>query len=297
MIGWLKNLFQSSTSSPSPPRLSESAESLCFESINPADIQLQQPPLGQGGYGTVYRATINNVEIAAKVINEQNALHMSEEQIKRFEHEVELLRQVRHECIVRFIGASLVPGKYMICLELMSLGSVGARFERRESTPVALRQRFALDLARALAYLHSLPLIFRDVKSDNLLIASLSADAPVCCKLTDFGIARAIESDAAPRQRTSRLGSPPYMAPEMIDEQPYSCSLDMYSYGIVLFELAAEEHAWRDANVWSLPSLVMRGDRPILPPTTPPKWAVLARACWSANPQDRPTALQVLHAL
>lgn len=268
--------------------------------LDPKEIKLIEPSIGSGGYGTVYKAEFNGETIAAKVINEQNALHMSDEQIERFKREVALLASVSHECIVRFVGASHVPGRFMICLELMQLGSVGARFERNESLPLQLRHRFAIDLARALVYLHALPMIFRDVKSDNLLIATLEVPAApdaVCCKLTDFGIARAIKSDDKPRRRTCNLGSPAYMAPEMIDEQPYGCSLDMYSFGLVLYELAAQQLAWHGANVWTLPSRVMHGERPALPPSTPQQWQLLAAACWDADPNARPTASEALESL
>lgn len=270
--------------------------------MNPKEIKLIEPPIGVGGFGTVYRAELLAADgrlVAAKVINEQNALHMSDEQVARFEREVSLLARVSHQCIVAFIGASHTPGRLMICLELLPLGSVGSHFEQQHTTlSLSLRHRFAIDLARALAYLHALPLIFRDVKCDNLLIASMDPSAAdACCKLTDFGIARAISSDRRPRRRTVRLGSPAYMAPEMIDEQPYGCSLDMYAFGIVLYELAAQQLAWRDANVWTLPSRVMHGERPALPPSTSPQWHALATACWSANPNERPTANDALDSL
>lgn len=268
-------------------------------SLDPKEIKLIEPSIGLGGFGTVYRAEYRGETIAAKVINEQNALHMSDEQVARFEREVALLSRVSHDCIVRFVGASHVPGRFMICLELMHLGSVGARFERNETLPLSLRHRFAIDLARALVYLHALPMIFRDVKSDNLLIASLEPSDAVCCKLTDFGIARAIRSDTRPRRRTANLGSPAYMAPEMIDDQPYGCSLDMYSFGIVLYELAAQQLAWHGANVWTLPSRIMHGERPTLPPpeSTPKQWQLLAIACWSAEPHQRPTASEAHDSL
>ena len=205
-----------------------------------------------------------------------------------------LERAGAHPCIARFVGASHVPGRFMILTELVPLGCVG---DLLATASYALGVRFALDLARALAHLHALPLIFRDVKSDNLLAVSLAVDAPVNCKLIDFGIARTVRSAHKPRRYTTRIGSIPYMAPELIDDQPYSAPVDMYAAGIVMAELAMRERAWHDANAWQLPGQVMHGARPALPPTTPPAFAQLIRACWDADPAARPTGTQLVTAL
>jgi serine/threonine protein kinase len=166
------------------------AASGASERLDPDRVELldRDRPLGAGGYGTVYRAKYAAQVIAAKVINEQNALHMSDEQVRRFEHEVTLLARVRHECIVHFIGASHFPGRFMICTELLPLGAVGDLIESAAPPSLALCRRFAIDLARALVYLHQQPIIYRDVKSDNLLACSLDVDAPVNCVPEDHEI-------------------------------------------------------------------------------------------------------------
>jgi hypothetical protein len=275
------------------------AVSSASERLDPDRVELldRDRPLGAGGYGTVYRAKYAAQVIAAKVINEQNALHMSDEQVRRFEHEVTLLARVRHECIVHFIGASHFPGRFMICTELLPLGAVGDLIESAAPPSLALCRRFAIDLARALVYLHQQPIIYRDVKSDNLLACSLDVDAPVNCKLIDFGIARSVKSASKARRYTTRFGSIPYMAPEVIDDQPYCARVDVYAAGIVMAELVMRRHAWHDANLWQLPSRVMNGARPTMPPTTPRAWAQLAQACWAPAPADRPTAAQLLESL
>ena len=88
--------------------------------------------------------------------------------LDRFEKEVRLLRQLRHDCIVAFVGASHVPGKLMICTELLVKGSVSALLERtseaKTKLPYLLQLRFAVDMAKALAFLHNNRILYRDMK-------------------------------------------------------------------------------------------------------------------------------------
>lgn len=278
-------------------RVPVEAASVPSARLDPECVELldRERPLGAGGFGTVFRGSYRGETVAVKLINEQNALHMSDEQVRRFTHEVAMLERAgAHACIARFVGASHVPGRFMIVTELVPLGCVG---DLLATAPYALGVRFALDLARALVHLHALPIVFRDVKSDNLLAVSLAVGAPVNCKLIDFGIARSVKSAHKPRRYTTRIGSIPYMAPELIDDQPYAAPVDIYAAGIVMAELAMRQRAWHDANVWQLPGQVMHGARPALPPATPLAFAQLARACWDADAAARPTAVELEKAL
>ena len=131
------------------------------------------------------------------------------------------------------------------------------------------------------------------MQTDNLLVLSVSPTATVNAKLTDFGTARHVTNIAERAAMTGNLGSPPYMAPEIIDSQPYDGRADVYSAAIVLFELVTQQEAWAGVSVWQLPSKVMHGERPSLPRTVPLAYRSLVEAAWSAEPDDRPSAEQL----
>jgi serine/threonine protein kinase len=152
--------------------------------------------------------------------------------------------------------------------------------------------RFARDAARGMAYLHGArpPILHRDLKSANLLV-----DGAYTVKLSDFGLAR-VKSVAA--TMTGGLGTPQWTAPEVLSGTRYAESADVYSFGIVLWELLTRRcpyDGWTSAQV--VARVVTTGARPGVPDATPPAFAALMRACWDAEPARRPPFRAVLAAL
>ena len=115
----------------------------------------------------------------------------------------------------------------------------------------------AKDIATGMAYLHSVvpPIIHRDLKSLNLLLMDpiTSPHDPITVKITDFGISRLYEDD----MMTGQMGTCHWMAPEVLDSKPYSLAADVYSYGIVLWEIVARETPYKGLNPVTIPYHVL----------------------------------------
>lgn len=154
--------------------------------------------------------------------------------------------------------------------------------------------RMARDGASALAYLHSFdpPYLHRDVKSQNFLVTR-----DYHLKLSDFGESRVSERNRGVPM-TGEIGTTHWMAPEMLRGDEYSEAVDIYGFGIVLWEIAAERHPYDELPERQIVYAVsVRGYRPPIPPNCPPSYARLMQACWSSDPNKRPAADEVLAAL
>jgi serine/threonine protein kinase len=146
------------------------------------------PAFAQGAFGRLYKGTYNGEDVAVKIL-ERPENNVEKEMVMEaaFAKEVTMLATVKHQNVVRFIGACRKPLVWCIVTEYARGGSVRSFLSRRQSraVPLKLAVKQALDIARGMEYLHSLEIIHRDLKSDNLLIAT---DKSI--KIADFGAAR-----------------------------------------------------------------------------------------------------------
>lgn len=166
----------------------------------------------------------------------------------------------------------------------------GSLFDALYTTKSAIRSaHVARQVAEGLAFLHSRrpPIAHRDIKSPNVLL-----DHHGDAKLADFGLAKIKATSESTLQ--SKVGSPVWMAPEIIDDSPYSTKADVYSYAIVLHELATRELPWKGKGQVQLFRAVTNGQRPSLPATLPEQWRKLIEMCWANEPDKRPTMSDVI---
>ncbi|KOM54111.1 hypothetical protein LR48_Vigan10g000300 [Vigna angularis] len=171
-------------------------------------------------------------------------------------------------------------------------GSVRQFLMKRQnrSVPLKLAVKQALDVARGMAYVHGLGLIHRDLKSDNLLIFG---DKSI--KIADFGVARI---EVLTEGMTPETGTYRWMAPEMIQHRPYTQKVDVYSFGIVLWELITGMLPFQNMTaVQAAFAVVTKNVRPIIPNDCLPVLREIMTRCWDPNPDIRPPFTEIVGML
>ncbi|KAK8954632.1 Serine/threonine-protein kinase HT1 [Platanthera zijinensis] len=250
-------------------------------------------PFAQGAFGKLYRGTYGGEDVAIKLLERpENDPERAQLMEQLFAQEVIMLASLRHSNIVRFIGACRKPMVWCIVTEYAKGGSVRQFLSKRQnrSAPLNITVRQALDVARGMAYIHSLGFIHRDLKSDNLLICG---DRSI--KIADFGVARI---EVHPEGMTPETGTYRWMAPEMIQHRPYTQKVDVYSFGVVLWELVTGMVPFQNMTaVQAAFAVVNKGARPIIPNDCPPPLALIMTQCWDANPDARPPFADVVRML
>ncbi|OAY60609.1 serine/threonine-protein kinase STY13 [Manihot esculenta] len=268
-----------------------------LENFDEWTIDLRKLNMGaafaQGAFGKLYRGTYNGEDVAIKILerpgNDPERAKFMEQQ---FQQEVMMLATLKHPNIVRFIGACRKPMVWCIVTEYAKGGSVRQFLMRRQNraVPLKLAVKQALDVARGMAYVHGLGLIHRDLKSDNLLIFG---DKSI--KIADFGVARI---EVQTEGMTPETGTYRWMAPEMIQHRPYTQKVDVYSFGIVLWELITGMLPFQNMTaVQAAFAVVNKGVRPVIPNDCLPALGEIMTRCWDANPDVRPLFIEVVKML
>eukprot|EP00887_Chlorella_sp_A99_P005023 scaffold4.g5023.t1 len=250
--------------------------------IDPAEITILKRPdgtdwmLGSGGFGTVYKAVRNGVQpVAVKVLTAGGDVSRIDD--TSFAGEISILRACRDANILQFAGACVKDGRLCLVTEYLEGGSLGANLRFSRVTWYKRGKRIALDLARALVYLHSKKIVHLDVKSANVLLARDGT-----AKLGDVGMARII----ADGYITGVVGTLAWSAPEMLWGTKCTAKADVYSFGVVLWEIATGETPVRGQ---------LRD--PVVPEECPAELCDLIARCLDADPDVRPSAVELVTLL
>lgn len=267
--------------------------------VSENDIKLKDI-LGCGASCIVYHGEFKRTPVAVKVMK-QGCL--GKNIIQEFQREVSAMVKIRHPNLVLFMGACVDP-TMMIVSEYCAGGSLFSLLHETKTIQLHWQQKakMIIDIARGMLYLHEAnpPIIHRDLKSLNLLLL----DQVTCpkdyiqVKIADFGISRIL--DDAKARLTIQMGTCHWMAPEVLNGQDYSLAADVYSFGIVLWEITARDTPYRNMSSFDVPLKVLQGERPnvnAIGTTVPDRIKDLIRACWDENPEKRPSFRQVLQFL
>jgi len=218
---------------------------------------------------------------------------------KEFDREARLLTSLRHPNIVLLIAVALhTDGSPMFVLELMEGGSLATHLYGKTACPVPpnAKLRLAVDMGRALCFLHSRKVLHRDLKSDNVLVDAQCERA----KLGDLGLARVTSSINS--VMTTDTGTVMYMAPEVLLQQSYGAPNDIYGLGLVFFELYMAQRpfplAWNRDRDRMVQEIVRQSFRPKFDNTkVPESICQVIEVCWQTNPSHRPNVVQVVESL
>jgi len=193
---------------------------------------------------------------------------------------------------VQFVAASWKPPVCCLIMEYVPGGSLRAFLRKHDSGSIPLKTTvsMALDVALGMEYLHSQGVVHRDLKSENLVLTDNFR-----LKLTDFGIG-CLETEC--ELRSADTGTYRWMAPEMITDKQYSKKVDVYSFGIVLWELATGLLPYQNMTpVQVAYAVVNKNLRPPLPDGCPLALRNLMEQCWNSCPERRPTFYEIVRTL
>ncbi|OLB79979.1 MAG: hypothetical protein AUI14_08725 [Actinobacteria bacterium 13_2_20CM_2_71_6] len=250
-------------------------------------------PIGHGATGTVWRAIdrTSGDQVAVKLLRED--LTRQPKLVTRFVQERAILLMLRHEHIVRVRDLLTVGDSLGLVMDLVDGGSLREYLHERGSLPTAEAARVLRQVADALAEAHRLGVVHRDLKPDNILVHR--GDGRLDARLTDFGIARVLNTPGLTTPG-ALIGTPNYLAPEAIHGASPTPAADVYSLGVLLYELIVGRAPYTGGPA----AAVLRRhieDAPHRYPEIPDcAWAVI-EACMDKDPLRRPAANELVSTL
>ncbi|KAL9441043.1 hypothetical protein AB3S75_019669 [Citrus x aurantiifolia] len=247
--------------------------------------------IGLGSYGEVYRGDWHGTEVAVKRFLDQDFFG---ESLEEFRSEVLIMKRVRHPNVVLFMGAVTRPPNLSIVTEFLPRGSLYRLLHRHNNQLDERRRlRMALDAARGMNYLHNCTpvIVHRDLKSPNLLV-----DKNWVVKVCDFGLSRMKHNTFLSSRSTA--GTAEWMAPEVLRNEPSDEKCDVYSFGVILWELCTMQQPWGGMNPMQVVGAVGFQHRRLdIPDNLDPAVADIIRKCWQTDPKMRPTFTEIMAAL
>uniref|UniRef100_A0A8C2QPA7 mitogen-activated protein kinase kinase kinase n=1 Tax=Cricetulus griseus TaxID=10029 RepID=A0A8C2QPA7_CRIGR len=261
------------------------------------ELQLEEI-IGVGGFGKVYRALWRGEEVAVKAarLDPERDPAVTAEQVRQ---EARLFGALQHPNIIALRGACLSPPNLCLVMEYARGGALSRVLAGRRVPPHVL-VNWAVQVARGMNYLHNdapVPIIHRDLKSINILILEAIENhnlADTVLKITDFGLAREWHKTT----KMSAAGTYAWMAPEVIRLSLFSKSSDVWSFGVLLWELLTGEVPYRQIDALAVAYGVAMNKLTLpIPSTCPEPFARLLEECWDPDPHGRPDFGSILKQL
>ncbi|XP_051127662.1 mitogen-activated protein kinase kinase kinase NPK1-like isoform X2 [Andrographis paniculata] len=266
------------------------------EAALPAPIRWRKGELiGCGAFGRVHMGmnldsgellAVKEVSIAVNSTSKK-----TQEYIMELEKEVNLLKNLSHPNIVRYLGTARENDSLNILLEFVPGGSISSLLGKFGSFPESVIKMYTKQLLLGLEYLHKNKIMHRDIKGANILV-----DNKGCIKLADFGASKKVEALATINGAKSMKGTPYWMAPEVIVQSGHSFSADIWSVGCTVIEMATGKAPWSQQyqEVAALFYVGTTKSHPPIPDHLSDKAKDFLLKCLQKEPDLRPTASDLL---
>ncbi|XP_066974993.1 mitogen-activated protein kinase kinase kinase 13 isoform X7 [Macrobrachium rosenbergii] len=231
--------------------------------------------LGSGAQGAVFRGQLRGSWVAIKKVREKK------------ETDIQHLRKLNHPNIVQFMGVCTAAPCYCIVMEYCPYGALYNLLKDGRDIPPDRVASWAKEIASGMNYLHQHKIIHRDLKSPNVLIGSNQE-----VKISDFGTCREWNDVST---RMSFAGTLAWMAPEVIRNEPCNEKVDIWSFGVVLWELLTCEIPYRDVDNSAIIYGVGSNSLHLpIPSTCPDGFRLIVQMCWNNKPRNRPSFKYIL---
>ena len=245
-----------------------------------------QQRVGEGGMGVVYKARQMSIDrvIALKMLNQQMA--GDQQWVQRFYNEAKACSRLQHPNTIRmFDFGQTQDGRLFMTMEFLDGMSLRDALQRGPIAPQRVI-KILIQCCASLAEAHSIGIIHRDIKPDNVFLLNM-AGSPDFVKLLDFSVAKLLEGDRMKTQAGVVFGTPQYMSPEQGRGLPLDARSDLYALGILAFEMLTGNVPYNDDNPMTVIQMHMHGQVPPMPDSIPYSVQAVVRRAMEKDPARR----------
>lgn len=273
--------------------------------IDYEEIEREERKLAEGAYGLLYRGKWRGETVAVKVLRTDEVVLSERVAIfQEFRKEVSIMAELKHPNLVELKGYCFAENVVAMVMEFMECGDLYSLIQDKgRNYPTATSLKLSYDIAMGLHFLHNLtpPVVHRDLKPPNVLLSGVKGDNydNAIAKVCDFGLST---RQYLHTLKERAVETPMWVAPEILAGGQYSRASDVYSYGIIVYEIFVRKTPFEELDFRFLNQLeeqIIAGARPDLSTLRQslPEVARLIEDCWQPEPEKRPTFSDVVERL